>query len=218
MRATIATTAALLVAAAIGTACGKSAPRPPEPVPAATSSTAATQASPPAVRTTPAQRTDVFIGESFSPRTGDAAIHAFVPEIAAVDSGGECNVIRTGGSGATIVTASFPTRTAAQTQATITFDSSGRLIRYSERRGVAKIPSTKGMTDPQRDSTIRTVSAATRSTSISLDYAIDQAVVMNRGGGKPTDAILGTVRAIERLDKLGPPIARVERMRRLCGV
>jgi len=42
--------------------------------------------------------------------------------------------------------------------------------------------------------------------------------VMNRGGGKPTDAILATVRAIERLEKLGPPIARVERMRRLCGV
>src|SRR5438045_4157251 len=101
MRATIATTAGLLVAAAIGTACGKSAPRPPEPVPPATSATAATQASPPAVRTTPAQRTDVFIGESFSPRTGDAAIHAFIPEIAPVDSGGECNVIRTGGSGAT---------------------------------------------------------------------------------------------------------------------
>jgi len=218
MRVSIATTTTVLVAGAISLACNRPAPRA-EPAPTPTSATATTPSSTPTVRTTtPAQRTDVFIGESFSPRTGDAAIRAFVPEIAPVDSGGECNVIRTGGSGATIVSASFPSRTAAQTQATITFDSSGRLIRYSERRGVAKIPSTKGMTDAQRDSTIRTANSATRSTSISLDYAIDQAIVMNRGGGKPTDAILATVRAIERLEKLGPPIARVERMRRLCGV
>ena len=41
---------------------------------------------------------------------------------------------------------------------------------------------------------------------------------MNRGGGKPTNAVIGTIRSMERLDKLGPPVARIERARKLCGV
>lgn len=57
-----------------------------------------------------------------------------------------------------------------------------------------------------------------RTTTISLDYAVDQALLSNRGGGKPTDAVLATVREVERLEKLGPPAARMERMRKLCGV
>jgi hypothetical protein len=106
----------------------------------------------------------------------------------------------------------------AQLQVSVTFDSAGRLVRYSERRGVVRFAPTPGMTPPQIDSLVRATEAKVRSTSISMDYAIDQAVVSNRGGGKPTEAVLGSVRAIERLDKLGPPVARMERMRKLCGV
>jgi hypothetical protein len=157
------------------------------------------------------------VGESFSPRTGEAAVKAFIPEVAPVDSGGECFVTRTGGSGATLVSASFPRRTAAHTQASITFDSSGRLTRFSERRG-GMVPPMIGLTQEQRDSTIRAVSASTRSTLITIDYAIDQAIVQNRGGGRPTDAILSNIRAIEKMEKFGPIVARVERVRRLCGV
>jgi hypothetical protein len=159
----------------------------------------------------------VVMSESFSPRTGEAAVITFIPEVAPVDSGGECSVTRTGGSGATIVSASFPRRTAAHTQASIMFDSSGRLIRFSERRG-AMLPPTVGMTPEQRDSTIRATNAAKRSTVISIDYAIDQAIISNRGGGRPTDAILSNVRAVEKIEKFGPIVARVERVRRLCGV
>jgi len=47
---------------------------------------------------------------------------------------------------------------------------------------------------------------------------IDLPLVLNQGGGRPTNAILGPVRAIEKLDKLGPPVARLERVRTLCSV
>ena len=90
-------------------------------------------------------RTSVAIGESFSPKTGDAALLAFVPDVAPLDSGGECSVMRTGGSGATMVTASFPKRIGAHTSATIWFDSAGHLIRFSERRGVSPIGSTRNL-------------------------------------------------------------------------
>jgi hypothetical protein len=199
----IAIAAALAATSALVASC-HSAPAPATPAPVARGDTT--------------RRIDVFIGDSFSPRTGAAAIAAFVPEIAPRDSGGECMVSRTGGSGATIVTASFPNRATSHTQATMVFDSAGRLTRFSERRGGTRIPSTAGMTVEQRDSTVRAASLATRSTSISLDYAIDQAVISNRGGGKPTDAILTNVRAVEKLDKFGPIAARIERARRLCGV
>jgi hypothetical protein len=54
--------------------------------------------------------------------------------------------------------------------------------------------------------------------TVTLDYAIDQAFAMNRGGGRPTDAITAPVRDMERLRQLGPPAARIERVRRLCAV
>jgi len=163
------------------------------------------------------RRLNVIVGESFSPHTGAAAIQAFVPEVPPVDSGGECFVTRTTGSGATMVSASFPKRTAAHTQASLAFDSSGRLVRFSERRG-AMLPSTVGMTMEQRDSVIRATNAAHRSTLITIDYAIDQAIISNLGGGGPTDAILSNVRAVENIERFGPIVARVERVRRLCGV
>jgi hypothetical protein len=197
------------IGAVIVAACATRAPQPP--------AAAAAPATTPATATTPTG-TRVMIRDSFSPRTGAAAIRAFVPEIAPVDSGGECMVSRTGGSGATLVSATFPTRAAAHTRAMITFDSTGRLVRYSEQRGGATIPSTAGMTNAQRDSTFRAAMSAVRTTSISLDYAVDQAIVMNRDGGRPTDAILGNVREIEKLEKFGPLTTRIERIRKLCGV
>jgi hypothetical protein len=200
------------IGAVIVAACATRAPQPP----AAAATPATTPATTPTA--TPPTGTRVMIRDSFSPRTGAAAIRAFVPEIAPVDSGGECMVSRTGGSGATLVSATFPTRAAAHTRAMITFDSTGRLVRYSEQRGGAKIPSTAGMTNAQRDSTFRAAMSAVRTTSISLDYAVDQAIVMNRDGGRPTDAILGNVREIEKLEKFGPLTTRIERIRKLCGV
>jgi len=158
------------------------------------------------------------VGVSFSPKRGDAALKAFLPDVAADITAGECNLMRTGGSGATIVIAYFPTRTHAQTQMSMSFDSAGHLVRFNERRGVPKIPPTTGMTVAQRDSTIRVNNDAIRSTTISLDYAVDQAMVMNRGADRPWMAVMGTVREVESLEQLGPPKSHVERARRLCGV
>ncbi len=162
-------------------------------------------------------RTRVSNGDSFVPQRGDAALRAFVPDVAAEETGGECQLLRTSGSGATIVTAYYPTRQNARLQVTVTFDSAGHVARYSERRGVPHLA--RGpMTPAQLDSAVRASDAANRSTTVSLDYAIDQAIAMNRGGGKPTSAIMSTVRAMESLPALGPPSARLERMRKLCGV
>ena len=97
-------------------------------------------------------------------------------------------------------------------------EESGRRVRYSERRGIAHTGPTTGLTMLQVDSARRAAEAVVRSTTISFDYAIDQAMILNRGGGKPTVAVLATVRAAEEQKNLGKPRARLERMRKLCGV
>lgn len=189
---------------AIAVACRASSPPPAAPAPASGSG--------------PLVRTSVRIGETFIPKTGDSAVRAFVPDVPAEETGGECSLLHTGGSGATIVIAYYPSRARPRMQVTVTFDSARRLVRYSERRGIPHIPSTAGMTPAQRDSVARAADASMRSTTISLDYAIDQAIASNRGGGQPTNAVLSNVRTAEQLDNLGRPAARLERMRKLCGV
>lgn len=170
----------------------------------------------------PRQPTDVMVrvrsGDSFTPQRGEAALQAFVPEIAPFDSGGECFTGRLPGSGVTTVSASFPTRKAPRNSISLVFDSAGHLARYSEQRGVPHFPPPTGLTSAQLDSAMRAATDAIRTTSLSFDYAIDQAIVMNRGGGKPTNAVLGSIRSMENMAKLGPPTARIERARKLCGV
>jgi hypothetical protein len=177
---------------------------------------------PPAPGPTPDQpmvRTRVISSQSFSPRTDEASLHAFVPDIAAVDSGGECSIIRTGGSGATVVSASFPDRGNSQTSVSITFDSVGHFIRYSERRGGSiRFTLPPGSTDAQRDSAFRASIDAKRATTVSFDYAIDQAIASNSGGGQLTVAVRSTVKAMEQLAQLGRPAERLTRVRKLCGV
>ena len=183
-------------------------PAPPSSAPPAPT----TLASEPLVRTT------VMIGESFRPASGDSAVRAFRPAVAPVDSGGECRLTRTSGNGATIVSANFPSFAAAHTRISLAFDSAGKLVRFSEMRGGARPRLLPGMTDAQRDSAMRAAEVSARSTSITFDYPMDQAVAANRGGGLPTQAVIGSVRAMENLAALGPPTTRLARARRLCSV
>lgn len=155
--------------------------------------------------------------ETFSPRSGVAALHDFVPEAPAVDDEGECTLSRTAGSGATTVYAYYPKRVGSRMSISITFDSAGHLVRYSENRGRAMGVMPPNATPAQRDSVLRTSEAVQRSTSVTLDYPVDRAMVINRGAGRPTDAVMGTVRDVEAMEKLGLR-DRMTRVRKLCGV
>jgi hypothetical protein len=174
---------------------------------------------PPATSPAPARVTrDVLISDSFSPRRGAEALKAFTPVMPAVDSGGECSLSRSAGSGATTVIATFPSHLQRAMSVAMTFDSAGHLVRYSESRGLPSSISTAGMTPRQRDSTLADHLRATRSTNITLDWAVDHGIVSNRVPGNPTEAVLATVREVEALPQLGPVSARLERVRKLCGV
>ncbi len=159
----------------------------------------------------------VTSSESFIPGTSAQALKDFVAEVKPNEDGGECSLNRTIGNGALIATAFYPKRATSTTQVTITFDSAGHVVRYSEQRE-AWLHIKPGLSLAQVDSAHRAVEAVMRSTSITFDYAVDRAFAINRGAGKPTVAITSTVRAMESLDNLQRPAARMERMRKLCGV
>lgn len=196
---------AVLILAGIATvgACASATRTPPSTPPKASASS------------------DVFVrrGAEFFPSSGEAAIRAFRPQIAAFDSAGECRLTRTSGSGATRVMAMFPSRVDSKLRVSLAFDSSGRLIQYSESRGIVPavhLPPTAPRA--QLDSAFRASMAASRTTNIDLNYALDQAVAVNRDGERTTSSVIGTVRSMENLESLGNPRARMERVRKLCGV
>jgi hypothetical protein len=199
--------------ALVAAACGKPTTTPAPATNAATASTTQrTTASPSGT----VMMRAVATSESFVPGTGPQALKAFVADVKPDEAGGECSLTRTTGNGALIATAFYPTRAASATQVTIAFDSAGHAARYSELRGVPHIK--PGLRIAQVDSARRAIEAVMRSTSITFDYAVDRAFALNRGAGKPTVAITSTVREMENLDNLQKPAARMERMRKLCGV
>ncbi len=153
------------------------------------------------------------------PARGPTALASWKPDVPPVDSGGECNLTRTSGSGATTVSALFPSMKDARTGIHLSFDSAGRLIRFSERRGgLHNFTMPPGTTAQQRDSILRVNIDSKRSTNITLDFAMDNGMAMNRGGGIPPTAVRGNVREMESLEQFGPPKARIARARRLCGI
>ena len=162
----------------------------------------------------------VTVPESFTPERGDAAIRAFRPAVLPADSAGDCNATRSAGSGALRVSARFFARDSSVTTVTLWFDSVGTLVRYNESRGwrLMLIRPRGGITPAQRDSTVQRSLDDRRMTTIGMDWTIDDAMATNRGGGKPAEAIYGTVRQFENLPALGPPLERIRIARRLCSV
>ena len=160
----------------------------------------------------------VRVGNPFFPRDTDSAIAAFRPAVLPADSAGNCSTTRTTGSGATRVTARFFARDSSTTLVTFVFDSAGNLVRFSDTRGSRSFRPPPGATPAQFDSIRRAAEAGRRITTISLDFAIDQALAVNRAGSSDTEAIIGTVRRFENLQSLGPPNERIRRIRKFCGV
>lgn len=148
----------------------------------------------------------------------DSALRAFVPDVLPVERGGECRLSRSTGSGATTTVAYFPSQDSAHTVVTLKFDSVGHLVRFQERRGAATYRTPPNLTPAQRDSARLVWMREQKSTTVTLDFAVDEAFATNSGGNSQVGGITGTVRAVERLERLGPPTKRIQAARQLCGV
>lgn len=185
---------------------------------AAVSCRANPETTPTSGSSTPEVMVRVTSGPTVRMSSSAMALADFTPDVAPVDSGGECRVMRTSGSGATIVTAYFPNQRDPETVVSLAFDSVGTLVRFTDSRGNIRINIPPGSSPSVRDSLLRSSGDAKRRTSITLDYPLDRAFAVNSGGSEPTQGVTGTIREMESLEKLGPPSARLVRARKLCGV
>src|SRR5262249_136071 len=94
------------------------------------------------------------------------------------------------------------------------FDSTGKMIRYAERRGPPIRPMSGGRaTAAEVDAAAR----AARSTVITLDFGQRRATIVNRGGGMPDQMTAGAVDAVESMDKFGTPLERATRILEQCA-
>lgn len=169
------------------------------------------------IRSISSKRVDCQEASQAAARLSDSKLASFVADVQANDAGGECTRMPAVKYLERRVTVFYPTRAAPAMYASITFDSSGHLARYSEVRGAKLLQPVSGLSaKQQRDSAARAASAA-RVTTINLNYATDEATLMNEGGRKPMIAVSASARSVQQDSRFGIS-GRVARMRKLCGV
>ena len=149
-------------------------------------------------------------------RTGAAALAAFRPAVAPVDSGGECLVRAEQRPGVRAISAYYPARRDARSVVTVTVDSAGTLLRYSERRGGVSF-SLAGATTEEERAARRAEFQRQPTTTISLDLVTGTAIVSNDGGDSVGAAVRAPVDAVLESAALGRPAERARAVQARCG-
>jgi hypothetical protein len=171
--------------------------------------------SPPMLVQPSSERADVFVGTST--REAAVALADFQPDLGAVDGPFECETREVMGPNSIAISSSFPIR--AQTKATVVVfvDSTGKIIRYAERRGPPIRPGVPpGQEAHATAAQVAAAAAAVRSTTITLDYGRGRAMVANRGAERPDQMASGGIDVVGSNEKFGKPLDRAARVLAQC--
>ena len=155
---------------------------------------------------------DPRVAEQMGPiaaRTDPAAVDEFRPDVALTDTTGECAVQPSPTGGGRLVTMSYPDRATARAQVAVVVDGAGRAVQSSERRGLVVVHGRPDASPEERQRTFAAANRATRSTTITLDFATGQAMLANTGGGRKDEMVLGRVPDVLDRPALGRPGERV---------
>lgn len=138
---------------------------------------------------------------------GPEGLREFTPVRAPFTEGGECT--ETDLPNAKRLSVHFPARSEPEMLIVLLTDGSGKILRYSESRGVPQ---------PNRNLTaLRAEMAGMRRTHIQLDYVTGEAMATNYGPGEPGRTIMGSVDDFERSSVLGDIPARAAMAGRICA-
>lgn len=154
-----------------------------------------------------------------------ASLLVFHPDLPAVDGAFECTGNEQIGQSevgrrlfdpkAVSISAVFPSRAETRATVVVVVDSTGRIIRYAERRGPAIKPIVASGSVPTA-AEVAAAASAVRSTMITLDYRQGRAIVANRGGGRPDEVVFGPVGVVDSMDRFGKPGDRAARVVAQC--
>lgn len=165
---------------------------------------------------TPSSGQTRLVGTTVQMRLGSAALADFRADVPPVEEGGECQVRPQPRDGVREVTAYYPSRAGARAVVALTVDSTGRLLRYSERRGLVSTPPASDTTAAGREAQFAAAMLATRSTTISLDLVTGLARFSNTGGGAPNVGATARAEEVLALEHAGRPGARAEAVLARC--
>ena len=129
---------------------------------------------------------------------------------------GECVVRQNPMGSGRLVSLYLPTQKTATAITTLQVQRDGRIANYSDRRGRAIMKGMRGATDAQLDSLFAVARNAERSTTISLDYSFDRAIVSNDGGGWPDTNFMLPLAAIAHDARFGAPVDRAQAVLARC--
>ncbi|MDE3151851.1 MAG: hypothetical protein KGL93_06340 [Gemmatimonadota bacterium] len=129
----------------------------------------------------------------------------------------ECRFVRQTPTGAVIETAFYPSFADAQVSLSLTYDSTGHLVRSGETHGVFRFrPPAGDISKAVRDSALRAQSQGLRQTLISLDYLVDPGLLVRRDSGMTTRTLAVSTRGVGDLPVLDRPAEHAREAARAC--
>jgi hypothetical protein len=102
----------------------------------------------------------------------------------------------------------YPDQRQAEASQTVTLDSMGHIVRFSEQRGRMNLQGLRGATPAQFDSAIVATRRANRSSSLYLDFVLGQAMLGNEGGGRPEQHWMVPLSDVANNPRFDRPLAR----------
>jgi hypothetical protein len=140
--------------------------------------------------------------------SGARALDNFKPAREPVLDDGECVSSELRATGVRHFVAHFPNRKEPETAIVVFVDSSGKMVRYVENRGVPRPGKSMEEMQTQMRALVRTY--------IQVDYVTDEAMVSNRGPNQSPVGVRATVAQVENTKSLGDLRSRAALVRRLC--
>ena len=107
-----------------------------------------------------------------------------------------------------MVSVYYPEQPHASAVTTVTVDTTGRIVRVSDRRGRVSFRGVPGGTPAQFDSAFAEARRSTRSSSVTLDLVIGQAILSNDGGGRPDQSVMALASSVANDPRFDRPLAR----------
>lgn len=131
-----------------------------------------------------------------------ATAESFIPAVAAVEEGGECETLPRGTTAPdeTLVILSFPNRQNTRRNIALALGPSGQLLRYNDLRGDLR----RQKTGPQ--------------TSVVIDFETQSAIATNEWPEQPGKAVFGKPEQFLRQNSLGVPERLIQLVKSRCGI
>lgn len=172
----------------------------------------------PATAQSAADVTDVLVGVQASARDS-VSFARFQPDLPAPDGPFVCSGRERLSPNLRTISATYPSIAESRATVVVMLDSTGKLVRYAERRGAPVRPHLEpGMTPEQMSAAVAAAADSARATVITLDYSRARAMIANRGGGREAESVSVPINAVVSLDKVGKPLDRAARVLAQCDV